>query len=259
MEPTEHDHGEAVLERAGYELRTASHAVVGDPRGGTRRLTGTDRPLAVVALDDPQVEPAALVPEFASVLAHGHDALFVVPDVDALAAVVEVLDRPYCVAAEDEDRCRTFYDGPDRVPLANGHYALAPAGDLVWRERDPPEADDGDRTGSDRKQVVLEDGDEILARFDDVDALACPSADAFPLSYKRGGDKTFHVYDRWGSELGRFGTIKAMRQHDFEPVAMPLVPEHSFDDGSLVTSWAVVVEGASTVHTADGTTQLPEA
>jgi hypothetical protein len=259
MERDEHDHGTEILERAGYELRTASHAVVGDPHGGTRRLTGTDRPLAVVALDGRDTEPMALVPAFASVLAQGHDALFVVPDVDALAAAVEVLDAPYCVAAEDGDRCRTFYDGPDRVPLANGHYALAPAGDLVWRERDPPETEDGDRTGSDRKQVVLEDGTEVLARFDDVDALACPPADAFPLSYKRGGDKTFHVYDRWGSELGRFGTIKAMREHDFEPVAMPLVPEHLFDDGSLVTSWAVVAEGASTVHTADGTRQLREA
>ena len=253
MERDEHDHGTDILERAGYDLRTASHAVVGDPHGGTRRLTGTDRPLAVVTLDDRHVEPAALIPEFASVLARGHDALFVVPDVDALAAVVAVLDRPHCLAAEDEDRCRTFYDGPDRVPLANGHYALAPAGELVWRERDPPEAGDGDRTGSDRKQVVLEDGTEVLARFDDVDALACPPADAFPLSYERGGDKTFHVYDRWGSELGRFGTIKAMREHAFEPVAMPLVPEHIFDEGSLVTSWAAVVDGETTVHTADGT------
>ncbi|WP_256299118.1 hypothetical protein [Haloarchaeobius salinus] len=254
-----HHHGSLILEGAGYDRRTEGHAVVGEPHGATRRLTGSDRPVEVVTLDDRETEPAALVPQFASVLAHGHDTLFVVPDVDALAAVVEVLDRPYCVAAEDEDRCRTFYDGPDRIPLANGHYALAPAGDLVWRERDPPEAEDGDRTGSDRKQVVLEDGTEVLARFDDVDALACPPADAFPLSYKRGGDKAFHVYDRWGSELGRFGTIKAMRGHGFEPVAMPLVPEHVFDDGSLVTSWAVVADGAGTVHTADGTCEVREA
>lgn len=258
MDRDEHDHGTVILERAGYELQTAGHAVVGEPHGATRRLTGTGRSVEVVTLDDGDTDPAALVPQFASVLAHGYDALFVVPDVDALAAVVEVLDKPYCVAVEDENRCRTFYDGPDRVPLANGHYALAPAGDLVWHEVEPPAADDGDRTGSDRKQVVLEDGDEVLARFDDVDALACPPADAFPLSYKREGDKAFHVYDRWGSELGRFGTIKAMREHGFEPVSMPLVPEHVFDDGSLVTSWAVVVEDASTVHTADGTCELRE-
>jgi hypothetical protein len=259
MERTEHDHGETVLERAGYEVRAADGALVGIPHGATRRLTGTNRPLAVVALDDRDTDPAVLVPQLASVLARGHDALFVVPDVDALASVVRVFDAPYCVAAEDEDRCRTFYDGPDRVPLANGHYALAPAGDPVWRERDPSEVDDGDRTGSDRKQVVLEDGTEVLARFDDVEALACPPADAFPLSYKRGSDKAFHVYDRWGSELGRFGTVKAMREHDFEPVAMPLVPEHVFDDGSLVTSWAVVVDGATTVHDADGTCEVREA
>lgn len=259
MDRDEHDHGTAILDRARYELRAEGHAVVGEPHGATRRLTGTDRPVELVTLADRDTEPDALVPTFASVLAHGHDALFVVPDVDALAAVVAVLDAPYCVAAEEESRCRTFYDGPDRVPLANGHYALAPAGDLAWREVEPPEADDGDRTGSDRKQVVLEDGDEVLARFDDVDALSCPPADAFPLSYKRGGDKTFHVYDRWGSELGRFGTIRAMREHDFEPVAMPLVPEHVFEDGSLVASWAVVADDASTVHTAEGTQEVREA
>lgn len=255
MDWTDHDHGETVLERAGYELRREGGALVGHPHGATRRLTGTDRPVAVVTLDGDDTDPATLVPRFASVLAHGHDALFVVPDTDALAAAVEVLDAPYCLAAEDDDRCRTFYDGPDRVPLANGRYALAEAGDLVWRERDPPaaDADDADRTGSDRKQVVLEDGDETLARFDDVDALGCPPADAFPLAYERGGDKAFHVYDRRGSELGRFGTIRAMRAHGYEPVPMPLVPEHVFEDGSLVGSWAVVVDGGTTVHTADGT------
>lgn len=259
MDSTDHDHGKTVLERAGYEVRTEGGAVVGVPHGATRRLTGTDRPVEVVTVDARETEPAALVPRYASVLADGRDALFVVPDVDALAAGVEVLDAPYCLAAEDESRCRTFYDGPDRVPLANGRYALAPAGDLLWRERDPPETDDGDRTGSDRKQVVLEDGGEVLARFDDVDALSCPPADAFPLSYARGSDKAFHVYDRWGRELGRFGTIRAMREHDFEPVAMPLVPEHLFDGGSLVGTWAVVAEGTSTVHAADGTREVREA
>lgn len=254
MVRNEHDHGEALLERAGYEIRATGGSMVGHPKPSTRRLTGTDRPVEVVPARD--TDPAALVPRYASVLADGHDALFVVPDADALAAAVDVLDAPYCLVAEDENRCRTFYAGPDRVPLANGHYALAPAGDHVWRERDPPEADDGDRTGSDRKQVVLEDDGEVLARFDDVDALACPPADAFPLSYTRGGDKAFHVHDRWGSELGRFGTIKAMREHGFEPVAMPLVPEHLFEDGSLVRSWAVVVDDEDTVHGADGSREI---
>lgn len=252
MERDGYDHGGAILDRAGYELGTADGRTVGDPTAATDRVTGTDRPVAVVRLDPDEVDPAALVPRFASTLADGHDALFVVPDDAAVAAAIDVLDDPYCVAAETETRCRTFYDGPDRIPLANGRYALAPAGELDWREREPPADPPDGRTGSDRKRVVLADGDEVLARFDDVDALACPPADAFPLAYGRGTDKTFHVYDRRGSELGRFGTVRAMREHDFEPVPMPLVPEHLFEDGSLVRSWAVVAEGGSAVHTAGG-------
>jgi hypothetical protein len=250
------DHGARVVERAGYDLRTTDAVTVGSPTAVTDRLTPSDRDLAVEGLGPREVRPAALVPRLASILAEGRDALFVVPDEAARDEALEVLSAPYCVAAETDTRCRTFYNGPDRIPLADGRYALAEASEYVWNERDPDSSEFEGRTGSDRKDVVLTGDGERLATFHDVDALSCPPGDAFPLSYERGEDKAFHVHDRSGGELGRFGTVRAMREHGYEPVPMPLVPEHAFERGSLARSWAVVVEGSYVVDTAEGAREV---
>ncbi|WP_435345609.1 hypothetical protein [Haloarchaeobius sp. HRN-SO-5] len=246
------DHGARVVERAGYDLGATGAVTVGSPTAATDRLMPSDRELAVEGLGPREARPEALVPRFASVLAEGRDALFVVPDQGAIEGALSVLSAPYCVAAETDVGCRTFYDGPDRIPLANGRYALAEADEYVWREQDPEHPEREGRTGSDRKEVVLTGDGEVLATFGEVDALSCPPADAFPLSYGRGDDKAFHVYDRSGSELGRFGTVRAMREHGYEPVPMPLVPEHVFERGSLARSWAVVAEDSFAVHTRTG-------
>ncbi|WP_267642419.1 hypothetical protein [Haloarchaeobius amylolyticus] len=247
------DHGAAVLSRAGYEMDAGDGPVVGRPTGDGPDLFRTDRPVVVEALAPENVDAKTLVPQFANALAGEQNVLFVVPDESKLGVALGILDRPYCVAAETDTRCRTFYNGPDRVPLANGRYALAQADEYVWRELDPDESELDGRTGSDRKEVVLTGDGETVALFTDVDGLSCPTPDAFPFSYGRGHDKQFHVHDRDGREVGRFTSIQAMRKHGYEPVPMPLVPEHLFERGSLAGSWAVVVEDSFRVHTGDGT------
>ncbi|WP_439025458.1 hypothetical protein [Haloarchaeobius sp. DT45] len=246
------DHGAAVLSRAGYEVDADDGPPLATPTTVSTQFYRTDRPVVVESLAPEEVGAKTLVPRFANALAGDQNVLFVVPNESNVGAALHVLDRPYCVANETETRCRTFFNGPDRVPLSNGRYALARADEYVWREVDPRESELDGRTGSDRKEVVLTGDGETVALFTDVDGLSCPSPSAFPFSYGRGHDKQFHVHDRDGREVGRFGTIRAMREQGYEPVPMPLVPEHLFERGSLAGSWAVVAEDSFRVHTTDG-------
>ncbi|WP_435363097.1 hypothetical protein [Haloarchaeobius sp. DYHT-AS-18] len=247
------DHGAAVLSRAGYAVDSGDGPTLGTPQSDSTQFFRTDRPVVVESLAPEEVTAETLVPRFANALAREQNVLFVVPSEPTVGAALHVLDAPYCVAAETDTRCRTFFNGPDRVPLSNGRYALAQAGEYVWRELDPEESELEGRTGSDRKEVVLTGDGEEIALFTDVDGLSCPSPSAFPFSYGRGHDKQFHVHDRDGREVGRFTSIQAMRTHGYEPVPMPLVPEHLFERGSLAGSWAVVAEDTFRVHTTDGT------
>ncbi|WP_435360912.1 hypothetical protein [Haloarchaeobius sp. DFWS5] len=250
---TDENHGAAVLRRAGYEVPGGGGRTVGERPNDTDALLREDTSIVVESVAAGSVDAETLVPRLANALAREQSVLFVVPSEAAVGSALHVLDAPYCVAQETETRCRTFFNGPDRVPLENGRYALAQAGEYVWREVDPEEAELDGRTGSDRKEVVLTGDGERIAVFADVDALSCPRADAFPFSYERGEDKQFHVYRRDGSEVGLFGSIRAMRENGFTPVPMPLVPEHVFERGSLAGSWAVVALDSFTLHTVDGT------
>lgn len=224
-------------------------------------LFGDDfAPIAIEPLGAGDVEPTTVVSRLWNNSNHGRRSLFVVPgdDADALAeTVVRLLTSPACVASEADDGCRTFYNGPDRIKLAGGGYALHKAvdPDFRWFEapKDGEEADDG-RTGTDSKRVVLADGDEEVAVLDGVDGLGCPPASTFPYSYQRNPrDKCFHVTDRSGHEVGVFTDVRSMRAAAYEPIPMPFVPEHLFDE-SVRSLWAVLVDDADGVrlYTADG-------
>ncbi|WP_435335415.1 hypothetical protein [Haloarchaeobius sp. TZWWS8] len=250
------EHGAAVLRRAGYEVRADDGPPVGSASGETTGLCRMDGPVVAQALAPGMVTAETIVPLLANGVEDGRATLFVVPTETDVGSALHVLDRPYCVAREDGDRCRTFFNGPDRVQLDDGRYALGRASEYVWREVQPGEAELEGRTGSDRKEVELVGDGEALALFADVDALSCPSASAFPYSYGRDADKQFHVRRRDGTEVGRFSGVRAMRENGFTPIPMPLVPEQVFRSGSLAGSWAVVAEDSFTVHTVDGQTSL---
>jgi hypothetical protein len=247
------EHGEHVCERAGYEVTFDGSTTLATPTVETDGFFQDDRSVVVESLAPEAVTPDTLVPRYANALANGHAVLFVVPDAPAVEQATAVLDTPYCVAEETESRCRTFYNGPDRIPLSDGRYALARANEYVWKEVDPDDPELEGRTGSDRKDLLLEGDGELVTVFDSVDGLACPSPDAFPFTYGRTDDKQFHVYGRDGTEIGRFGSVRAMREQGYQPIPMPLVPEHVFERGPLSRSWAVCAEDSFTVHTADGT------
>lgn len=227
-------------------------------------------PIALEPLEASDVDPTIVISRLWNNSTNGRRSLFVVPgsDADALAATVAgLLSAPTCVANEDDDGCRTFYNGPDRIPLAGGGYALHKSMDaeFCWFET-TDESEDGrieregsqastgiERSGNDRKRLVLADGDETVAIFDDVDGLACPPASAFRYSYRRDArDKCFHVTDASGREVGVFTDIRSLRAAAYEPVPMPFVPEHLFD-ASVRSLWGVLaVDGEQTwLYTAD--------
>ena len=253
-------------ERTTSEDRTTPSSRTADD-GETVPFFGGEQgpgPIAVEPLSASDVEPATVISRLWNNSNNGRRSLFVVPggDADALAGtVVGLLTSPACVADETDDGCRTFYNGPDRIKLAGGGYALHKAvdPDFQWFER-PVEGDDADagRAGTDSRQVVLADDDAEVAVLDGVDGLGCPPASTFPYSYQRNPrDKCFHVTDRSGHEVGVFTDIRSMRAAAYEPIPMPFVPEHLFD-ASVRSLWGVLVDDADggRLYTADGRTEL---
>lgn len=263
--------GVDVCERHGYEVDRPARswlpeaiATLADETGGRPLFGDETAPVAVEPLDASDVEPTTVVSRLWNNSNHGRRSLFVVPgdDADALAAtVVGLLSAPACVADEADDGCRTFYNGPDRIKLAGGGYALHKATDpdFQWFEvPDERDADTADRTGTDRRRVVLADGDEEVAVVDGVDGLGCPPASTFPYSYRRNPrDKCFHVTDASGREVGVFTDVRSMRAAAYEPIPMPFVPEHLFDE-SVRSLWAVLVDDGEgrRLYTADGRVPL---
>lgn len=224
-------------------------------------------PIAIEPLDSGDIDPTTVISRLWNNSRNDRRSLFVVPgsDADALAkTVIGLLSAPACVASEDDEGCRTFYNGPDRIALAGGGYALHKSTDPDFRwfeevdERENREAEtDSARTGSDGMQLVLADGDDEVAVFDDVDGLGCPPASSFPYSYRRNPrDKCFHVTDTAGREVGVFTDVRSMRAAAYEPVPMPFVPEHLFDS-SVRTLWGVLaVDDDQRLYTADGRAEL---
>ncbi|MFD1632208.1 hypothetical protein ACOZ4L_10955 [Haloplanus ruber] len=243
---------------------------VAQPRSdGTRDATGPfpslvadGRPVAVEPIRDPS--PTLVLSRLWNDHRNGRAALFVVPDRERAARIETLLADPVGVRAAD-DRGRTFYSGPDRVPLAEGGYAAVPAGtDLRWRESttvraisgiradatdqtdaDPSALPDDSTPDADGPWLELLADDEVLVRLAGVDALDCPARERFPYAYARDRDKQIRVVDFAGRPVQRYPGIGAMRDDGFRPVPAPLVPEHMFD-APVDGWWAVVVADEDT-------------
>jgi len=215
------------------------------------------RPVAIEPL--PEADPTTTLSRLWHNRTNGRATLFVVPSRDAADAAERLLSPPAGVAGVDGGR-RRFHTGPDRVPLDEGGYAAVPTGDpLVWRESQTPPEDltpalsvpgEGSGSpaqgstaagggGSDAPWLELRAGETLLARLDDVDALACPPRASFPYAYHRDRDKQIRVLDFAGRPVQRYTGITAMRRGGFRPVPAPLVPEHMFD-GPTAGWWAVL-------------------
>ena len=202
-----------------------------DPPFGEARETAID-PLA-------DADPTTVLSRLWTNRNRGRATLFVVDDRATADAVADLLAAALLVVAADDAGRRTFFDGPDRVPLAEGGYAAVPAGDdVVWRETGEGET----------FRLSLEtDRGEVIGALDGVGDLDCPPRATFPFGYERDDDKRIRVRDFLGRPVETFPGVKAMRAGGFAPVAAPLVPEHMLD-GPVDGRWgALVVEDGAVV------------
>lgn len=245
------ERGVAFAERNGYRVvhpgSGREPAALAEPTGDATALVPAGvRPLAVEPLAAPDVTPTTLVSRLWDAVERGRGVLFVVPDAD-LDATVDVLRGPPFVAAADGEG-RRFYNGPDRVALAGGGYALArPAAAYRWREESADEARPGWGGEDCGTRLVLRAENGPIAALDGVDALDRPPASAFPFSYRRGPEKRIRVRGSDGRPVGAFAGVRALRDVGFEPVPMPLVPEHVFGGADATGAWAVLDGSENTV------------
>ncbi len=220
--------------------------------------------------EQPAAEPTQVVDSLATAAGRDLTCLFVVDERGA-AAVREVLTDPPAVRAVDADGCRTFYDVPDRLSTGAGLACVRADEAPVWREepatagvtggesatRPTGKAGNRQRTGRDSAapggradaatRLVLEADGAIQAAFDDYTALACPTARAFPYTYRRGDDKRLHVRNRDGREVGVYPSVRAMKTDAYRPVPDPLVPEVHLD-GDRRAAWLLAVDTAEGVR-----------
>ncbi len=235
------DAGIRLCAASGYDVRRPTDG--GEPPGVAVPTDTADppvgdgtRPIGIEPVREPT--PTTVLSRVWANRRDGRDTLFVVPDRDTHAELTDLLRPPVGVAAEDAHGCRTFFNGPDRVPLAGGGYAAVEGRpDLTWRET-PAESRTG-RSGSDDHRLELRADGAMVATFNGTDALGCPPREAVPFRYERGADKLFRVIDATGRVVGTFTGVKALRTR-FTPVPMPLVPEHMFDR-SIAGHWDVRV------------------
>lgn len=250
--------GRAVCDRRGYDVSTPEKpwlpVALADPTPTTDPFVprATSERVAVEPLSRAELTPTMLLSRLRNNRTNDRFSLFVV-DQSTVETAFGILADPPLVAAEDEYGRRTFYNGPDRIRLADGGYAAvrtdSPSDALVWHE-----VGDGD----DHSLVLVEgshDADEtaalpertpestgVLAWLDDVDSLACPPANSFPYSYRRDpADKRFRIRRRDGEVVGVYDGVSALRSNAYVPVPMPLVPEHVFAGvRSVRDEWAVL-------------------
>ncbi|WP_380675831.1 hypothetical protein [Salinigranum sp. GCM10025319] len=250
--------GRAVCERRGYEVTAPGRPWLpprlADPTADAVPFVpdATTSRVAIEPLGPREITPTTLVSRLRNNRGNDRFSLFVVADESAARDVRGVLHDPPLVAAENADGRRTFYNGPDRVPLAGGGFAAvrtdSASEELVWRET----GDGDDRSlllvdrgaGADATDDGREADGSILAHLAGVDDLACPDAAAFPYSYARDPeDKRFRVR-RGDRTVGVYDGPAAMRANAYVPIAMPLVPEHVFAGvASVRDEWAVVALG----------------
>jgi hypothetical protein len=268
------DRARAALRERGYTVATpedrAAPAAVATPGPDASPLDPVDGGIALEPLETrsrirrsrdaatPPVDPTRVVDAVAAAAERDLTCTFVVGE-RAAAGVREVLTDPPGVRAV-EDGCRTFYDVPDRLSTGEGLACVRTDDPPVWREEpatggvtdeSDPRAT-ADRTGLDRAggtdrptRLVLAAGGGVHAAFDDYAALACPTAEAFPYTYRREADKRVHVRNRDGREVGVYSSIRAMKADAYRPVADPLVPEIHLDDTPLRTAWLLAVDDGS--------------
>jgi hypothetical protein len=242
--------GADLLERGVRACETRGYAVarpesgreppaLAEPTADTRAFV-SDRPVAVEPLSAAEVTPTALVSRLWDDVDRGREALFVVP-ADCVEEARAVLADPPFVADRSADGRRTFYAGPDRVPLAEGGYALArPAGEYRWTEEPAGEVA-RDAPAGDETRLVLRAGNDPIAVLPGVDALARPAASLFPFSYARGGEGSIRVRSATGDPVHTAAGVRALGDAGFEPVPMPLVPEHVFEEpAAAAESWTLL-------------------
>ncbi len=242
------DRGVRVCEERGYRVVMPESGreppAVAEPTPETEPF-GDDRPVAVEPVPVGDATPTTLVSRLWDDFDRGREALFVVPESTADDALDILRDPPF-LASESSDGNRAFYAGPDRVPLAEGGYALArPTGEYRWVEEP---ARDVERAGgpvdADETRLVLRAGGGPVAVLGGVDALDCPPADRFPFSYARGDEGRIGVRSHDGARIGVVDGVRALRNDGFEPVPMPLVPEHVFaDPEAAAASWTLASAG----------------
>jgi hypothetical protein len=203
------------LTARGFDVTSEGNDLVAS--GGSLPGQRVDAPLRVIALRDRR--PLTIIGAVAAAANAGQVPLLVA-DPTTAGHAREFLGDPFALAAAAPSR--EFYPVEDRILLRDDTYACVPAvGTLRWRE-----AETGDDAGSDHPQLLLEQGDEIVAALDSVDALACPgpSSEAFSYRYDREPGGQFRVYDSDGL-VGRYVSVTAMKR-DYRPVPLPLVPAH---------------------------------
>lgn len=247
----------AACERLGYELgeRTGEDSRRGVPLArpgeGATALAGAPTTLEVHALED--ADPHRALSLVARAAAEDRVALLVGESAVA-RDLSAALANPPLVRAETATGERTFHTGSDRVHLAEGGLALQvtrgrppqPRPTFRWHEESAASSGATDRSGSDRRRLVLRADGEVVTRVDGVEALTCPgpSRERFTHHYRREDDRLLHVYDADGEPTGVFSTVAALRRRGFHPVPAPVVPEHLFHDARRPPrrSWAVVDE-----------------
>lgn len=193
----------------------------------------------------PAVDPTRAVDAVAAAVDRGLTCLFVVDERGATAAR-EVLTDPPAVRAVDGDGCRTFYDVPDRLSTGEGLACVRADEPPVWREELATGGITGETASGEEAsdlpiRLVLAADGEVHAAFDDYPSLTCPTAGAFPYTYRRGPDKRIHVRNREGREVGVYASLRGMKADAYRPVPDPLVPEVHLD-GDLRTAWLLAVD-----------------
>lgn len=230
------------VEPRGYESTWPTDR--GDPDCLLRPTGRAESPLAgietnaVLAVESlPAADPTVVVDTVAAAAREGRFALLAADRRTAVDAHAVLTDPP-AVRAVDGGGHRTFYGVPDRIRVGDaGFGAVRADGDLRWREESG-----GGVTGERGTRLILEADGRVHAAFEDYAALACPAPGAFPYTYRREGDKWFHVRNRDGREVGVYGSVRAMKADAYRPVPDPLVPEiHLPRDVRLSQAWAVAV------------------
>jgi len=220
----------AALDPLGWQVADGPDR--GPPAIATTDNADSSQPIAIEPLYTTSIDPTTVCSQIVHAQRNDRSVLFVVETEDAQRLLTEILNAPPLLHAARDGK-RTFYNGPDRIPLDAGGYALvdAPAQSLVWRETHTPSGPLPDDPNVDRgPRLVLEADTEVVALLADVDSLRAPRASAFPYRYLRDPDtKRFYVFaNRDGPDgpIEDFAGVSAIRHGGYTPVPMPLVPEH---------------------------------